>query len=403
MMTEKAKAPQGCDSCEAGKTNRAIRSENNTSADRKPFINGQAWKQSGLLQLPAEELKVLLGFMSFQNVNSHTAFCGDEAVAEVLAVTDRSVRRVRKKLIERGVMVLKRRAHPIYKTQEFSFHVPADRTFMSGGDDGDNRTFKPGGDESDRTSMVERPDIHGQTTGRLGPPNALSNASSEYLESRSSPDGETKPAHDQELDQKPDLPSKENLPLPESVMLPAPDALVLSPPPDRDLRHRSFRSVLCAFYTWKWHYACPWGAEDGAQLKRFLDLNPTLEEATFKRWLLNYSNSHNITPGERPFRFLPRMDTYSVEPIDKFRTSFNAPIITAKLQNTMRTAMAMEQVRQDDMLQQAALPEPPERVKAPGQCDIHRCGLVFDEDGTRVCEVAGVECVFANRWRRLNA
>jgi len=176
--------------------------------------------------------------------------------------------------------------------------------------------------------------------------------------------------------------------------------LVLTSETTTGTRSQRAKKLIEAMYRSRWGRPCPWGAAEGAQLKRFLDENPEWDDATFTCALTNYANSHRPTPGERPCKFLPHLHDYCVEPIDRFGKSFHAPIITARIQNQIQSAHAIAEGRRQFEQEQRQLPESTERRKADGYCEIHHCSLVFDEEGNRVCDEAGDRCVFAQRHLR---
>lgn len=92
----------------------------------------------------------------------------------------------------------------------------------------------------------------------------------------------------------------------------------LTPPDGTTNRFQEFRAMIERFYGWKWNQPCPWDGSDAKQLSNFLKCTPTLDVRDFARWLYNYAQSGNITPGERPRKFLPRIHDYSVKAIDRF-------------------------------------------------------------------------------------
>lgn len=85
-----------------------------------------------------------------------------------------------------------------------------------------------------------------------------------------------------------------------------------------DERHIRFKDLIFRFYQWKWKRKPGWDGSDAAQLARLLKANPDLDDITFATWLRNYGESKDITPGERPRRFLPRIENYSVRPLNQF-------------------------------------------------------------------------------------
>ena len=98
-----------------------------------------------------------------------------------------------------------------------------------------------------------------------------------------------------------------------------------APEPDLGgVRFRIFREVIQRFYLWRWNQDCPWDGSESNQLSRLLRANPTLDVMDFRRWLMNYGQSDDITPGERPRKFLPRIHDYSVTALDRFGRDQNA-------------------------------------------------------------------------------
>src|SRR6266436_10416695 len=145
------------------------------------------------------------------------------------------------------------------------------------------------------------------------------------------------------------------------------EPFVLTPPDDKDLRFTLFKQVVASFYRWKWGIECPWDASEGNQLKRLLKASPTLDIHSFRVFLYNYGCSNDITPGERPRSFLPRIYDYSITPLDRFRRNPNAAIDSAQTQRARRNDTAFEQARQNRRIAQG--PErnlPPERVEQRG-------------------------------------
>lgn len=84
-------------------------------------------------------------------------------------------------------------------------------------------------------------------------------------------------------------------------------------------RFQEFKVRIFAFYTWRWNQECPWDGGESNQLSRLLKCCPKLEVTEFSRWLFNYGRSDDISPGERPRKFLPRIHDYSITRLDRFR------------------------------------------------------------------------------------
>lgn len=101
------------------------------------------------------------------------------------------------------------------------------------------------------------------------------------------------------------------------------DDFALTPLPPKDERFSIFKQRIFDFYRWRWHRDATWGPAEANQLARVLRENPTLDVTTFCIWLRNYGFSQDISPGERPCKFLPHIYDYSVTSLDRFRRSQN--------------------------------------------------------------------------------
>ena len=128
-----------------------------------------------------------------------------------------------------------------------------------------------------------------------------------------------------------------------------PEEFSLTPP--------EVRTTFSEFRLWieraYWFYCrcqCPWDASEAVQLKRFLAANPALSVQDFKHWLNNYMLSEDHAPGERPRSFIPRLNNYSVEPLDRFGRSIYARIPTAKDQNRAINCANFREARCDRQL-----------------------------------------------------
>lgn len=90
--------------------------------------------------------------------------------------------------------------------------------------------------------------------------------------------------------------------------------------PPSDLRHTPFREKLEKF----WVYLNPdvesfaWGAGEAGQLAEFLRKWPKLTLKDFHFWLVNYSDSEDITPSKTPKQFLPFLHEYANGPRNEF-------------------------------------------------------------------------------------
>lgn len=123
------------------------------------------------------------------------------------------------------------------------------------------------------------------------------------------------------------------------------DDLVLSAPDPKDTRFSLFRQRIEAFFRWRWNQDTPWGPAEANQLARLLRECPTLDIGTFSTWLRNYGFSQDITPGQRPCKFLSHIHDYSVTPLDRFRRSQDAIPTTSAECNERAVDAAFERAR----------------------------------------------------------
>src|SRR5438105_2574918 len=100
----------------------------------------------------------------------------------------------------------------------------------------------------------------------------------------------------------------------------------LTSPEPRDIRFAAYRDLIERGHRWACVnvWCCPvfevgWDMRDAAQLRRHLDSNPQEIPSNFGQALHNYFRSLDHPSGERPFRFLPRIDCYRVKPQNTFR------------------------------------------------------------------------------------
>src|ERR1035441_9108548 len=115
-----------------------------------------------------------------------------------------------------------------------------------------------------------------------------------------------------------------------------------------DPRFTPFRERIVAFYTWRWNQECPWDGSESGNLARLLKACPKLDVNTFSRWLYNYGMSDDISPGERPRKFLPRIHDYSVTHLDRFRRDPNAKSgETFADRDATNTIAASRRIRED--------------------------------------------------------
>jgi hypothetical protein len=83
-------------------------------------------------------------------------------------------------------------------------------------------------------------------------------------------------------------------------------------------RHVPFKELIFRFYQWKYQRDPDWDGSEAKQLSSLLKANPKLDVETFAHWLKNYGASDDISPGERPRIFLPKISRYSVAPLDRY-------------------------------------------------------------------------------------
>jgi hypothetical protein len=109
-----------------------------------------------------------------------------------------------------------------------------------------------------------------------------------------------------------------------------------------------FRETVLKFYWWKWQKECPWDGSESNQLTKLLKCNPALAVEDFARWLYNYGRSEDISPGERPRRFLPRIHNYSVGVLDRYGRSIHAKTgETFADRDSTNTASAAARIKQN--------------------------------------------------------
>src|SRR5208337_1688512 len=133
--------------------------------------------------------------------------------------------------------------------------------------------------------------------------------------------------------------------------------LVLTAPSPQDNRFAMYRDLIERGHRWAcktvWNievFEIGWDMRDAAQLRRHLDSNPDETLAKFAQALLNYFSSRDHSSGERPFRFLPRIDCYRVKPQNVFRRDQDAEIETAQSQRPRRNNDAFARARRDRQL-----------------------------------------------------
>jgi hypothetical protein len=112
------------------------------------------------------------------------------------------------------------------------------------------------------------------------------------------------------------------------------DDFALTPLSPKDLRFTEFKELIERGHLWACHelwrdkidapFPIGWSAPDGKQLKEYLKRNPSQTSRQFAQTLIRYFRSESHTPGEAAFRFLPHLDKYRVEVLDRFARSFDA-------------------------------------------------------------------------------
>jgi hypothetical protein len=144
---------------------------------------------------------------------------------------------------------------------------------------------------------------------------------------------------------------------PSVVNQPSGEPLVLAPPSsdagkkieravtnqDKAKRHTAFKDLIFRFYQWRWKQQCPWDGSEAKQLSNLLAASPDLQPNDFARWLKNYGESKDISPGERPRKFLPRIHDYSVTKLNQFRRDADVRTETFDSARVRNTDDAFEQ------------------------------------------------------------
>lgn len=99
--------------------------------------------------------------------------------------------------------------------------------------------------------------------------------------------------------------------------------LILSPPSSeqKESRFAIFKEMIFKFYNWKYQRDPQWDGSEAKQLSALLKSDPKLDILTFRQWLKNYGESKDISPGERPRIFLPRLSKYSVTALNQYGRS----------------------------------------------------------------------------------
>lgn len=86
-----------------------------------------------------------------------------------------------------------------------------------------------------------------------------------------------------------------------------------------DPRHTPFKKLTIRCYQYLNDVKdTPWGPRDAGQLAAVLKRYPALIESEFYCWLKNYTRSKGINRADPPYVFLPRIEKYRNEPLDKF-------------------------------------------------------------------------------------
>lgn len=110
-------------------------------------------------------------------------------------------------------------------------------------------------------------------------------------------------------------------------------------------RFTIFKAVVFRFYQWKWGRAPLWDGAEANQLSRLLKADPSLDVQTFSVWLKNYGSSQDISPGERPCMFIPRITKYSVAALNQFGREENVGNESKQDAIARRNREAFAQVR----------------------------------------------------------
>src|SRR5208337_60171 len=140
------------------------------------------------------------------------------------------------------------------------------------------------------------------------------------------------------------------------------DDFVLTPPELSESRFATFKDLIFRGYNWKHGISPGWDVRDATQLKRHLAANPEETIGVFGQTLLNYFRSEDHSSGERPFRFLPRLDCYRVKPQNAFRRDQDAKIETAQSQRQRRNLDAIDLVCDKKLPQGYAEDVSPKRI-----------------------------------------
>lgn len=85
-----------------------------------------------------------------------------------------------------------------------------------------------------------------------------------------------------------------------------------------DHRHKDFKELIFKCYRYLNEEDPPWDASDAKQLKSLIKAKPDLDKEKFHSWLLNYAESKDINPSDRPRKFLPKLPSYAGGVLNKF-------------------------------------------------------------------------------------
>lgn len=101
--------------------------------------------------------------------------------------------------------------------------------------------------------------------------------------------------------------------------LPAADNLVLIPLADTRSTHTQCREIMFRCYVYlNEGRPCPWDESDSKQLSVLLKSNQQMTVEKFREWLLNYADSGNINPADRPRKIISRLTSYASGPLNEY-------------------------------------------------------------------------------------
>jgi hypothetical protein len=85
-----------------------------------------------------------------------------------------------------------------------------------------------------------------------------------------------------------------------------------------DPRHSEFKALIVRCYKYLNEEDPPWDTSDAAQLKALIAAKPDLTKEKFHTWLINYAESRDINPPDRPRKFIPRLPSYASGPLNQY-------------------------------------------------------------------------------------